>query len=123
MYNRTLDGQRYSTLKQITDKNAGKLAATCLFQLGEVGWFQGQSHRLRGRHVHHLAVQHLRHQREDLRDNLDALVSGKHRGNDKPGAGDPLGPRYIEANSIASRPMDISWRSMPKRGTFFGMCF
>jgi len=40
MYNRTLDGQRYSALKQITNKNAGKLAATCLFQLGEVGWFQ-----------------------------------------------------------------------------------
>jgi len=40
LYNRTLDGQRYSTLKQITNKNAGKLAATCLFQLGEVGWFQ-----------------------------------------------------------------------------------
>jgi alcohol dehydrogenase (cytochrome c) len=40
MYNRTFDSQRYSTLKQITNKNAGKLSATCLFQLGEVGWFQ-----------------------------------------------------------------------------------
>jgi alcohol dehydrogenase (cytochrome c) len=40
MYNRTLDGQRYSSLDQITRKNAGKMTATCLFQLGEVGWFQ-----------------------------------------------------------------------------------
>ena len=40
MYNHTLDGQRYSSLNQITNQNAGKLTATCLVQLGEVGWFQ-----------------------------------------------------------------------------------
>jgi PQQ-dependent dehydrogenase (methanol/ethanol family) len=40
MYNHTFDGQRYSTLDQITNKNASKLTATCLVQLGEVGWFQ-----------------------------------------------------------------------------------
>ncbi|MGD9811250.1 MAG: PQQ-binding-like beta-propeller repeat protein [Sphingobium sp.] len=39
-YNRTLDGQRSSPLRQITTKNVGKLQVKCLFQLGEIGSFQ-----------------------------------------------------------------------------------
>jgi len=40
MYNKSFDGQRYSTLTQISRHNAGKLAPVCIFQLGEVGAFQ-----------------------------------------------------------------------------------
>ena len=39
-YDRTLDGQRYSPLKEITAANAGALRPSCLFQLGEVGSFE-----------------------------------------------------------------------------------
>jgi alcohol dehydrogenase (cytochrome c) len=40
LYNKTLDGQRYSSLAQITSANAASLAPRCLFQLGETGSFQ-----------------------------------------------------------------------------------
>jgi len=40
LYNRTLSGQRYSPLAQITAANAGDLVPQCLFQPGEMGAFQ-----------------------------------------------------------------------------------
>ncbi|ULH13889.1 PQQ-binding-like beta-propeller repeat protein (plasmid) [Deinococcus sp. KNUC1210] len=40
MYNRDYQGQRYSTLKDITADNAGKLQPLCIAQLGETGPFQ-----------------------------------------------------------------------------------
>ena len=39
-YNRTLAGDRFSPLRQIDTKNAGKLRVTCLLQLGELGSFE-----------------------------------------------------------------------------------
>ncbi|GAA4015502.1 hypothetical protein GCM10022631_29480 [Deinococcus rubellus] len=39
-YNRTLDGQRYSPLNQITPTNAKNLQVKCVFQVGETGAFQ-----------------------------------------------------------------------------------
>ncbi len=40
MYNKSLDGQRYSKLKQINAKNAKSLAPVCAFQAGEIAAFQ-----------------------------------------------------------------------------------
>jgi alcohol dehydrogenase (cytochrome c) len=40
MYNKSLSGQRYSTIDQINSRNAKELIATCIFQLGEVGSFE-----------------------------------------------------------------------------------
>ncbi|HMJ08696.1 MAG TPA: PQQ-binding-like beta-propeller repeat protein, partial [Pyrinomonadaceae bacterium] len=40
MYNRTLDGQRYSPLNQITTANAANLKQVCVADLGESGNFQ-----------------------------------------------------------------------------------
>ena len=39
-YNRTLKGDRFSPLNQITTANAGRLVPKCIFQLGEPGSFQ-----------------------------------------------------------------------------------
>ena len=39
-YNRTLKGDRYSPLSQITTANASRLVPKCIFQLGEGGSFQ-----------------------------------------------------------------------------------
>lgn len=39
-YNRTLDGQRYSPLGQITAANAKNLQVKCVFQVGKTGAFQ-----------------------------------------------------------------------------------
>ena len=39
-YNGDLTGQHYSTLDQITAKNAKRLAVHCIYQLGEIGSFQ-----------------------------------------------------------------------------------
>lgn len=39
-YNRDYQGQRFSPLKEITPRNAGRLAPRCVFQAGEVGSFQ-----------------------------------------------------------------------------------
>jgi len=40
MYNKSLDGQRYSKLDQITARNARNLIVSCIFQFGELGSFQ-----------------------------------------------------------------------------------
>lgn len=40
LYNRTFDGQRYSPLSRINRHNARRLSPACLFQPGEVGFFQ-----------------------------------------------------------------------------------
>jgi alcohol dehydrogenase (cytochrome c) len=40
MYNKSFDGQRYSTLAQINRRNAARIVPVCLFQAGEVGFFQ-----------------------------------------------------------------------------------
>jgi alcohol dehydrogenase (cytochrome c) len=40
MYNRDYRGQRYSALKQINTRTASQLRVTCVFQLGQVGWYQ-----------------------------------------------------------------------------------
>ncbi len=39
-YNRTLDGQRFSPLNQVTTSNAAQLAPVCEFGMGEEGGFQ-----------------------------------------------------------------------------------
>src|SRR5688500_315945 len=39
-YNRTLDGQRYSPLTEITARNVAQLRPVCEFGLGEEGGFQ-----------------------------------------------------------------------------------
>lgn len=40
MYNKSLNGQRFSRLNQINTDNAKNLSATCIFQAGEIGAFQ-----------------------------------------------------------------------------------
>jgi alcohol dehydrogenase (cytochrome c) len=39
-YNLNLNGQRYSTLRQITPQNVRHLTPKCIFQTGEIGSFQ-----------------------------------------------------------------------------------
>ncbi|HTY49396.1 MAG TPA: PQQ-binding-like beta-propeller repeat protein [Steroidobacteraceae bacterium] len=48
-YNRTLAGDRYSPLAQITTRNAGRLQVKCLLQLGELGSFETSPLAYRGR--------------------------------------------------------------------------
>jgi len=40
MYNKSYDGQRYSTLTQINTKNVAKLKPVCVAELGDAGAFQ-----------------------------------------------------------------------------------
>ena len=48
-YNLDLNGQRYSTLRQITPQNVRRLAPKCIFQTGEIGSFQSSPVVRRGR--------------------------------------------------------------------------
>jgi alcohol dehydrogenase (cytochrome c) len=48
-YNLSLDGQRYSTLRQITPQNVRHLAPKCIFQTGDIGSFQSSPIIRKGR--------------------------------------------------------------------------
>ena len=48
-YNLSLNGQRYSTLRQITPQNVRRLAPKCIFQTGEIGSFQSSPIVRKGR--------------------------------------------------------------------------
>lgn len=48
-YNRTLGGDRYSPLDQVTIRNAGRLQPKCVLQLGELGSFEPSPIAYRGR--------------------------------------------------------------------------
>ena len=48
-YNLNLNGQRYSSLRQITPQNVRHLAPKCIFQTGEIGSFQSSPIVRRGR--------------------------------------------------------------------------
>jgi alcohol dehydrogenase (cytochrome c) len=48
-YNLSLNGQRYSTLRQITPQNVRRLAPRCIFQTGDIGSFQSSPVVRKGR--------------------------------------------------------------------------
>ena len=48
-YNLSLNGQRYSTLRQITPQNVRRLAPKCIFQTGDIGSFQSSPVVRKGR--------------------------------------------------------------------------